>query len=143
MGKFKLSALVSLVLVFLSGVLVGAVAQRLYMVSSVSSNASGSLPPGVRKQSPEDVRKHAVAEMRQRVKLDDSQVTQLEGIYDQTREQFDRLFQNRNAEARVLWDKQNDEIRHMLRPDQLPLFEKLHAEHEAAHRARKKGEEPK
>ena len=118
MGKFKLSALVSLVLVFLSGVLVGAVAQRLYMVSSVSSNASGSLPPGVRKQSPEDVRKHAVAEMRQRVKLDDSQVTQLEGIYDQTREQFDRLFQNRNAEARVLWDKQNDEIRHMLRPDQ-------------------------
>ena len=143
MAKFKLSALISLLLVFLSGVLVGAVAQRLYMVSTVSSNAAGNPPASVRKQSPEDVRKRAIAEMRQRVKLDETQVKQLEEIYDQIREQFDRLFLNRNAEARALWDKQNDEIRHILRPDQLPLFEQLHAEHEARRLQRKKAEDSK
>jgi hypothetical protein len=143
MAKFKLSALISVLVVFLSGALVGAVAQRLYMVTSVSSNAAGNPSASVRKQSPEDVRKHAIDEMRQRVKLDETQVKQLEEIYDKTRQRFDRLFLNRNAEARALWDEQNDEIRHILHPDQLPLFEQLHAEHEARRLQRKKAEDSK
>ena len=81
--------------------------------------------------------------MRQRVKLDETQVKQLEEIYDKTRQRFDRLFLNRNAEARALWDEQNDEIRHILHPDQLPLFEQLHAEHEARRLQRKKAEDSK
>lgn len=138
MAKFKLSALVSLLLVFVSGVLVGAVVQRLYMVTSVSSKVAANLPPAPPKESPEEVRKRVVAEMKQRVKLDDTQIVQLEAIYDHIGEQFGDLFKKHNAEARALWDKQNDEIRHLLRPDQVPLFEQLRAEHDAARRAHHK-----
>ena len=143
MPKSKLTALVSLLLVFLSGALVGAVVHRLYMVTSVSSTARVNPPATERKQTPEDVRKHLVGEMRDRVKLDDRQVKELETIYDQTRERFDELFKKRNAEARTLWDSQNDQIRAMLRPDQVPLFQRLHAEHEAARRNRKRSDDPK
>lgn len=142
MPRSKLTALVSLLLVFLSGALVGAVVQRLYMVTSVSSTAKVN-PPAERKQTPDDVRKHLVGEMRDRVKLDEGQVKELEAIYDRTRERFDELFQKRNAEARALWDSQNDQIRQMLRPDQVPLFQRLHAEHEAARKNRKRAENPK
>ena len=63
MLKTKSSALLSLVLVFLSGTLVGAVTYRLYMVNSVNS---GGAPPGrgQGKMDPEEVRKRRVAEMK-------------------------------------------------------------------------------
>jgi hypothetical protein len=143
MPKSKLTALASLLLVFLSGALVGAVVQRLYMVTSVSSTASVNPPAQARKQTPEEVRKHLIGEMRDRVKLDDGQVEELEAIYDRTRERFDELFQKRNAEARALWDSQNEQIRQMLRPDQVPLFQRLHAEHEAARKNRKRADDSK
>jgi hypothetical protein len=142
MPKFKLSALVSVLLVFLSGVLVGSVAQRLYMVTAVSSKVAANVPSPPPKESPEQVRKHLVAEMKQRVKLDESQVVQLQRIYDDIREQFGDLFHKHNAEARALWDKQNDEVRHILRPDQVPLYEQLRAEHEAARKAHRKDGPP-
>jgi hypothetical protein len=134
MPKSRLSALVSLVLVFLSGALVGAVAHRLYMVNSVSSTARPRRP------DPEEIRHHLISEMRDRVKLDGQQVARLEKIYDDTRERFDALNRKRNIEARELWDNQTNGIRAMLRPDQLPLFEKLRAERDAERERRKKSE---
>ena len=138
MLKFKFSALVSVVLVFLSGALVGAVANRLYMVNTVLSLGTNGPPRPER--SPEDARKRLIAEMRAEVRLDDSQVKQLESIYDQTREQFNEMHKRWNGESRAAWDKQTEEIKAMLRPDQVTLFDQLRAKHDAERRARHKGD---
>jgi len=122
MLKTKSSALLSLTLVFLSGTLVGSVSYRLYMVSSV---ASGGAPPGrgQGKMDPEEVRKRRVAEMKEKVKLDEDQVSKLNVIYDATRQQFEALKKRGDGEAHGIWDRQRDSVRAILRPEQLPLYE--------------------
>jgi hypothetical protein len=131
MPKSKLSALASLLLVFCSGILVGVVGHRLYMVSTVSSTTA---PPRQTKQDPEEVRRHIVAEMRDRVKLDDQQTAQLNHIYDTTRQKFDELHKKGSQESRALWDEQKAEIKAMLRPDQVSLYEQYQKERDEQHK---------
>lgn len=143
MVKSRSSAILSVVLVFASGALVGAVANRLYMVNSVSSNGANPAPhPPDRPPNPEEMRKHLVEEMRTEVKLDDQQVVELQKIYDHTKDHFDEIHKRLNAESRAVRDKQTEEIRAMLRPDQVPLFDQLHARREAEHKARHKDDKP-
>ena len=137
MANTKLSAFFSLLLVFLSGVVVGGFAYRLYSTTAV---VAPSNPKGYEeKRDPEAIRKRNIDDMTQAVHLDPQQVGQLENIYDHTREQFEQVFQKRDAEARAIFDDQVAQIKAMLRPDQLPLYEALHAKHEADRKARKKG----
>jgi Spy/CpxP family protein refolding chaperone len=139
MVKSRSSAILSVALVFLSGALVGAVANRLYMVTTVSSTAT-SLPPRPPDRNPEEVRKRLVAEMRTEVKLDDQQVKDLEKIYDRTREQFDDLHKHFDTEGRAVRDKQTEAIKALLRPEQEPLYDQLRAKHEAERKARHKND---
>jgi hypothetical protein len=134
MSKTKLSAFLSLAVVFLSGAVMGAFAHRLYMVKTVSSN--GITAPANRRPSPEEQRKHLVEELRGVAKLDDQQVVQLNKIYDQTRERFDQVHKKANAEVRQCWDDQTAQIRAMLRPEQLPLFNEWHDKREQERKAR-------
>jgi hypothetical protein len=135
MLKSKSSALLSLVLVFLSGTLVGAVSYRLYMVNTVSSG--GTAPGrGQQKMDPEEVRKRRLAEMRDKVKLDDEQVAKLNAIYDATFQQFHALKSRGDAEARAIWEKQRDAVRAILRPEQLPLYEQHLKDQDEARRRR-------
>jgi hypothetical protein len=132
MPKTKFSALLSLLLVFGSGILVGAVGYRLYMVNSV---AMGGPPPGRPPQrDPEEVRKHRIQEMRDRVKLDDEQVARLNTIYDHTRQEFHALKKKGDEEGRVIWDRQRDAVRAILRQDQIPLYEQYQKELDEQHR---------
>jgi len=135
MPKSKYSAVVSLVLVFLSGALVGIVGYRLYMVKTVSSSVAPVTQPR-RPPDPEEVRKHLVAEMRDRVKLDEAQVQKLNVIYDETRQQFDELHKKANSETRSLWEHQTERIKAILNPDQVVLFDQLRAEREAERKRR-------
>jgi hypothetical protein len=137
MANTKLSAFFSLLLVFFSGVVVGGFAYHVYSTTAVQapSNSKGS----EEKRDPEAIRRRNIDEMTQAVHLDPQQVGQLENIYDHTREQFEQVFQKRDAEARAIFDDQVAQIKAMLRPDQLPLYEALHAKHEADRKARKKG----
>ena len=132
MLKTRWSAFLSLLLVFLSGALVGGFATRLLTVNSVSGGASAA----TKRPDPEEVRKHQVTEMKTRVKLDDQQVAQLQRIFDETRENFGKFNEQRNAEARALRDSQTDRIKAMLRPDQIPLFDQLRADHEQERKRR-------
>jgi hypothetical protein len=135
MPKTKASAILSLLLVFLSGTLVGAVSYRLYMVNTVS--LSTNRPP---RMDPEEVRKRRVAEMREKVKLDDEQVGKLNGIYDHTRQEFDALHKKGSQESRVIWDKQREEVRSILHPDQIPLYEQYQKDMEEQHKRRQQAE---
>jgi hypothetical protein len=128
MLKTKRSALLSLALVFLSGAVLGAVAQRLYMVKTVLSSVNP--PPPNKRPDPEEIRKHMVQEAKERLKLDDQQVKQLDQIYDETREQVEQARHKANAEMRTIWDSQVARTRAILRPDQIPGYEQLRAERE-------------
>lgn len=130
MPKSKLSAFFALFLVFFSGAVLGAFANRLYMVRTVLSNSNGAVDrPGPR--DPQEVRRHLVSEMRQEVKLDDLQLDELNKIYDQTKEQGDQVHRKLNAEMRAVWEGQTERIKAILRPAQIPLFDQLRARHEA------------
>jgi Spy/CpxP family protein refolding chaperone len=128
------SALVSLLLVFLSGVLVGGFAYRLYNVSAIAG------PNNARRPDPEDARKHIVADMRDRLKLDGHQVDQLQQIFDDTRDQFRQMHDRMNAEGQTLHNGQIDKVKAILRADQLPLYEQWRAERDRERKLHKQNE---
>jgi hypothetical protein len=134
MLKSKSSALLSLLLVFLSGVLVGGFAYRLYNISVVAGPNNGKKP------DPEEARKRIVADMRDRIKLDAHQVDQLQQIFDQTRDQFHQMHDKMNAEGQAIHNSQVERIKAMLRADQLPLFEQWQAERDREREQRKQSE---
>ena len=144
MPKSKLSALLSLILVFASGALVGIVAYRLYTVNTVASvSGSVSIPPAPgKKMDPEEMRRHILAEMREKVRLDDQQVKQVDQIMDETREQFDQLRKTMNdnmkPERDKIWSSQIEKTRAVLRPEQLPLYDKYRADREAERKKHRK-----
>jgi hypothetical protein len=148
MLKSKTSAFVSLILVFASGALVGAVAHRLYMVNTVSSGKSpdGAPPPPGKKMDPDEIRRHILADMKEKIKLDDGQVDQLDRIYDQTREQFDQMRRTMNEQMKperdAIWAAQVEKTKGILRPDQLPLYEKYRADRELERKKRPHGPGP-
>lgn len=134
MPKSRLSAFVSLLAVFFSGAVLGIFAYRLYMVRTVISG--GSIDRGGPPHDPQEVRRNLVSEMRREVRLDDKQVTELNQIYDQTREQGDEVHHKLNAEMRAVWDNQTQRIKAILRPDQVPLYDQLRARHDAERKRR-------
>jgi putative ubiquitin-RnfH superfamily antitoxin RatB of RatAB toxin-antitoxin module len=141
MPKSRLSAFVYLFLVFAGGTAVGALGYRLYTVQTVLSVSLG----GFRKAGPpdpEEARRRQVAEMKDRVKLDASQLILYNQILDKTREDFHGLHDRMNAEGRAIHDRQVAEVKAMLRPDQLSVYEQLLAEHEAARKRRLQQQNP-
>jgi len=128
MSKSKLSAFLTLLLVFASGAVLGAVAHRLYMVNTVMSGMGGA----PKRPTPEEFRRRQVDEMRQRVKADDAQIATYNQILDQTKAAFDQTHKQYNAANRAIWDEQRNKVRAILRPDQVVQYDKLMAEHDAA-----------
>jgi hypothetical protein len=124
MPKYKLSAVLSLLLVFLSGSVLGAVAYRLYAV-----DASPVVARKQPKMNPEEFRKHYVEEFRTKVKMDDQQVAALQQILDQTRAEFHTVRDKMNAEGEKIQAAQVEKINAILREDQRPLYAGLRAEH--------------
>jgi len=144
MNKSKLSALMSLILVFLSGGVLGAFAYRLYTAAPVQTTGNPGGPPP--RLSPEEARRKVVAEMTSKLKLDEAQAKHLNEIMDQTHEEFeqlrlkskpewDALNQKREAltekyrpEQEAIRTKQSEQVNAMLRDDQRPLFAAWRAE---------------
>jgi hypothetical protein len=131
MPKSKASALLSLLLVFMSGALVGAMGHRLYVVKTVEGTSSTNIPQPPPRMSPEEARRRIMADYREKVKLDDQQIEQVDQIYDQTREQFKEVQKKFNNEGQAIWNRQTEEVKAILRPEQLPLFDAYRAEREA------------
>ena len=122
MPKSRLSALLSLLLVFLSGALMGGFAHKLY-------STTVSAGPPSRRLTPEDFRSRMVADMRTRIQLDDDQVAQLGQILNQIGHETDQ-------KMREIRNEQVEKINAMLRPEQKPMYEQFRAEREKARRQR-------
>jgi hypothetical protein len=126
MANTKVSAFLSLLLVFCSGAVVGVFGYRVYNTSRVVA----TLRPQ-EKQDPEVRRKQLIDETTRELKLDPDQVVKLGKAYDDTRVQFLDLRKKMNAESRTIWDEQIAQIKAFLRPDQVALYEQVRARKEA------------
>jgi len=169
MTKSKVSVLLSLIVVFVSGAVVGAFAYRLYLVPSVQTTGGTGGPGGPpQRPSPEEVRRRIVADMTKAVKLDADQVTKLNAIMDQTHQEFDKvrdkfkpewddfkqqsdgLMQKREAlmdkmrpEQDAIRNHQAEETKAMLREDQRPLYDTWRAERERQRKLREQHDHKK
>src|SRR5438270_14055556 len=101
MNRTKLSAFVSLILVFLSGSVLGAFAYRLYSAAPVLTTGNAGAPAG--RPSPEEVRRRMMSDMTSKLKLDAAQTRQLNAIMDQTHEEFEQL----RLKSKPEWDALN------------------------------------
>jgi len=139
MPKSRLSAAISVFLVFFSGTVLGAFSYRLYSLPSVQSVKDTGGPP--RKLSPDEWRKKYVSDLSTALKMDDQQVSELNKILDHTREEFEQLNQKvqpaqdaLNAKFRpareAIQSQQVDAINALLRPEQKPLYDTFRAERE-------------
>lgn len=136
MPKSRLSAVLSLLLVFLSGGVLGAFSYRLYSIVPVQSSKDATSP---KKLSPDEWRKKYVSDFAAAVKLDSQQITALNGVLDRTHDEFDKLNEKIKPEHDAVNEKwrpdreaihrrQVTSINSLLRPNQLPLYEAFRAE---------------
>jgi len=138
----KFSAFFSLLVVFLSGAVVGALAHRLYMVNTVYTTGNGGPAPW-RKTDPEEARKRIVADLKAKIHLDDQEVAGLNSVMDESREDFHKMRDRMNAEVRSLHDEQWQKFRAMLRPDQQPLYDQWRTERDNEMRKRREQQQQK
>jgi hypothetical protein len=113
MRRSSLTTGLYLVLLFLSGVAVGAFGLRLYTVNSVSA------------RNPEEFRRRYVAELRDKLTLTDDQVKLLGPILDETRQRHRELMEKHRPEFKTIQDEQEHKIRAMLTDAQQPEYTKF------------------
>ena len=120
MKKSTVSAALYVALVFVSGIAVGGFGHWLYASSSVSATA--------RRPSPEEYRRKYVEELHTRLKLNDEQVKQLQGILDQTRTIYKQVYEKHRPEYKAIHEAQSNQIRALLSPWQLAEYEQYRME---------------
>ena len=128
MLRSRFSAALYLVLVFLSGALLGGFAYRLYSVNTVTATVP-------RRPDPVEWRKRYMEEMRTQVHTNQDQDAQIGQILDETRAAVNKI---REQEKQRFQDEQNAQIARifqLLRPDQRPLYAKMRADREARRKA--------
>lgn len=101
-------------LVFVSGVVLGAVGHRFYLVSTTPT-----------RPTPEEVRKRVTAEYQQRLKLTDDQMLKLNMIMDETRARIEETRQKLHPAYQKIREEQQEKFREMLTPDQKAEYEKI------------------
>ncbi len=110
-------------LVFGSGAVVGALGYRTYNPPTARTINTPAQPGEWRKQYME--------ESKARLDLTDDQVSKLKAIMDETDARFRQAREKENQEIRQIRDEHIGRVRMLLTPEQLPKYEKLHAEREA------------
>ncbi len=120
MRRSRLSTSLYLLLVFLSGSVVGVFGHRLYMAKSVSA---GPLP-----RTPEQYKRKYLEEMRNRLKLDAGQVGQLSSIMDETRQRFREQHDRSKPELDQIQKEQHAKVNGLLTDGQRAEYEKMIAE---------------
>jgi hypothetical protein len=126
MRRSTLTIVGYLLIVFVSGVFVGAYGYR--FVSPVAASAA-------RKPSPEEWRKQYLKEMESRLKLTPDQLQHLNATLDETQARYHNAREQHNQVMKTIKEQQMNKIRAMLTDVQRPEYEKLRAEREARAKA--------
>ena len=112
-----------LLVLFGSGVIVGAVGYRLIAVSAVSAKAPA-------RPTPEEWRRQYLNEMESRLKLTADQNQKLNASLDETRSRFHEARANHDLLVKTIKEEQRGKVRAILSDTQRPDYEKLRAERE-------------
>lgn len=126
----------------------GAVGYRLYAVRTVVGTGTVT-PPAPPRKSPEEVRKAILSSLKDKVKLNDQQVAEIDKIYQDQHDSFDPIHTKYQAEldqihaqykaaADQLHVEAVAKIKSLLRPDQVPLYDQWQADRAAAAADRKR-----
>ncbi len=110
-----------LLLVFLSGALVGAFGFRLYSAKSVSADAAKPKP----KNSHEAMRQRYMRDMENRLKLDERQKLDLVKVLDEFRGRYKTARDKIEPEMKQIQSEQRDKIRLLLREEQKSEYNKM------------------
>ena len=111
------------VLLFCSGVGVGALGHRYYSADVVSAKTS------------DDFRHRYVSEMQSTLQLSPAQVAQLDRILDETKAKYKAVRDSYRPEMASIKNEQIDRVKSILTPGQVPAYERLVAEREQRARA--------
>ncbi|MBV8070146.1 MAG: hypothetical protein JO270_09600 [Acidobacteriaceae bacterium] len=106
-------------LLFLSGVAVGALGHRYYAGTTVSA-----------KTTAEDFRQRYLAEMQSKLRLTGTQVKQLEAILDDTKAKYKAVRDQYHPQMLAIKKEQISRVKSILTDEQIPIYERLVAEHE-------------
>ena len=121
MNRSQSSLVLSLLLVFSSGVAVGTVGHYLYTAKSVNAT---SLPPA----TPDSFRNQFVEEMRLKVGLQGDQLTNLIKVLDETGLQYKEVRDRMKPDMKRIKNEQIEKINAFLSPDQQKLYQQLRAD---------------
>ena len=130
MRRSTLSVVLSLVLVFASGTVVGALAHRYYALNTVSAKSTP--------KTPEEMRQAYMTEMQSRLKLSSEQTVKLGEILDETRQKFRDLREKHRPEMRAIQDGQVERINAMLSAQQQAEYAQMRKERDAKRKAESK-----
>lgn len=130
MRRSNLTLVLSLLVVFASGIVVGVVGDR-YLAGA--QRAERKAP-----RTPEEYRRAYVDEMNKRLKLTPQQLGQLNRILDETREQFRQLREKQRPEVRALQDAQTEKINAILSAEQREEYARMRKEREERRRQEQK-----
>ena len=130
MKRSTLSTAFYVLLVFLSGGVVGGFAHRLYMLNSVAATGPAASP------KPDEWRRNYLDVMHKRLSLSDEQMTQLGSILDTTKARLDALRGKWQKEARekarpemkAIQEERLQNVNQILSDTQRVEYEKLRAE---------------
>jgi len=122
MKPWKLPIALYLFIVFVSGAVVGALGYRTYKPPSASSNA---------RVSPEEWRQQYLKAIEARVSLTPDQVNKVDSILEETSTRFHEARDKHNTILKQIGERQRDNIRALLTPDQLPKAEQFWQERDA------------
>jgi hypothetical protein len=128
MLRSRWSAALYLVLVFLSGALLGGLAYRLYAVNTVAATVPQRIDPV-------EWRKRYMDEMHSRLHTDADQEAQINQILDETGAAVGKIREREKQEAQDEQNRQIAKIVQLLRPEQRPIYAQLRKEREARRKA--------
>lgn len=123
MRRSTLAIAAYLLVVFASGISVGAFGYKLVSGTPVSAKATPKL-------SPEEWRREYLKEMQTRVNLTADQLGQLNAILDETRSRFHSARESHDQLVKTIRSEQTNKVRQILTEEQKPAYEKLRAERE-------------
>lgn len=122
MKPFNRNLAISLTLVFLSGLALGALGYRYYIQKTAVARENH--PP----RSPKEFRAAYTTEMQSRLKLSNDQVKRLTTILDETEAKYREVRERTRPEMKAIQDGQVAAINAMLTPDQQNEYAKMRKE---------------
>ncbi len=119
MKRTQYSLILSLLLVFASGTVVGAFGLHLYTAKTVTATS---------RKSPEEFRRAYVEDLRTRLGLNADQVLKLNTVLDQTRSQYKDVRDRMKPDMNRIKSEQIEKVNSMLSPEQQKKYEAFRTE---------------